>query len=326
VSKEGTIIHDDSDLHYRIQENFGMGLTKANELDYIHSFFTGPDGELLQPVPFLGTVLGHWEDALLKRGGMKGRRFVFGTNGSVLEDTVLKPGEEWLRVAEEKSKLANLRATAADHVNFVKTVLGCGVHGTGHDLPPTQRSPLLKLRGDINTEARLCIAECLGVQVKEAEAPPRSVRIGAGLRVLVQWERALSTWCELLSRRGASDQEVYPPLLLMKEYEAREVREQQEALSELYGLNEQQAAEDEAWLSQEARVCEDERETQEAHEALEASEVRQQQEALMAQQAAHEAADDEAWWSMKENAAWVEHKHQQLEAELQHNLELPPGW
>ena len=80
--------------------------------------------------------------------------------------------EAWLRVAEEKSKLANLRAIAADHVNFVNTVLRCGVHGTGHGLPPAQRSPLLKLRGDNKTEARLRIAEYLGVQVKEVDSVP----------------------------------------------------------------------------------------------------------------------------------------------------------
>ena len=339
VSKEGTIIHYDSDLHYRKQENCEMRMTKANERDYIHSFFTGPDGELLQPAAFLGTVLGHWEDAMLKRVGMEGRRrFVFGTNGSFVEDSVLKPDEAWLRVAEEKSKLANLRAIAADHVNFVNTVLRCGVHGTGHGLPPAQRSPLLKLRGDNKTEARLRIAEYLGVQVKEVEAPPRSMGIRVGLRVLVQWERALFHWCELLSRHGASDPEVYPPLRLMKEYEAHEVSEQQDALRELYGLNEQQAAEDEAWLSQEAWVWEDEREAQEAHEALEASEVRQQQEALMAQQA-KAVADEEAWSSMMEQEArqrrwlreaeeegWVDTDPRLLELQLQHDLELPPGW
>ena len=46
---------------------------------------------------------------------------------------------------------------------FIALVLGCGVQGS-HDLPPAQRSQLMKLRGSGNTEARMRIARCLGVR------------------------------------------------------------------------------------------------------------------------------------------------------------------
>ena len=46
-----------------------------------------------------------------------------------------------------------------DH-RFFDLVLGCGVHGS-RDVPPAQRSPLLKLRGDGHTNARALIWRCL---------------------------------------------------------------------------------------------------------------------------------------------------------------------
>ena len=46
-----------------------------------------------------------------------------------------------------------------DH-RFFGLVLGCGVHGS-RDVPPAQRSPLLKLRGDGHTNARALIWRCL---------------------------------------------------------------------------------------------------------------------------------------------------------------------
>ena len=48
------------------------------------------------------------------------------------------------------------------HRIFVFEVLGCGVHGN-RDVPPAQRSPLIALRGDGNTEVRMRIARALGV-------------------------------------------------------------------------------------------------------------------------------------------------------------------
>ena len=55
------------------------------------------------------------------------------------------------------------KAELANHRTFVALVLGCGVHGC-RDVQPAQRSKLLKLRGDGNTDARMRIAKCLGVR------------------------------------------------------------------------------------------------------------------------------------------------------------------
>ena len=57
-------------------------------------------------------------------------------------------------------------AELATRDTFVNLVLGCGVHGS-RDLPQAQRSPLHKLRGNVNTQARQYIAQCLGVRVGE---------------------------------------------------------------------------------------------------------------------------------------------------------------
>ena len=45
---------------------------------------------------------------------------------------------------------------------YICLVLGCGIHAS-RDLAPAQRSQLMKLRGDGNTDARVRIARCLGV-------------------------------------------------------------------------------------------------------------------------------------------------------------------
>ena len=67
------------------------------------------------------------------------------------------------------------------HHTWVALVLGCGVHGD-RDAPPAQRSQLLKLRGDGNTEARMRIARSLGV------------RVGAKVMELGRLRRAASVW------------------------------------------------------------------------------------------------------------------------------------
>lgn len=70
-------------------------------------------------------------------------------------------------------------------------MLGCGVHGDS-DAPPAQRSQLLKLRGDGNTEARMRIARSLGV------------RVGAKVVELGRLRRAASVWRGQLSTAAAS--------------------------------------------------------------------------------------------------------------------------
>ena len=59
--------------------------------------------------------------------------------------------------------LAWANAELAPHRTYIGLVIGCGVHAS-RDLPPAQRSPLMKLRGDVNTDARMRIARCLGVR------------------------------------------------------------------------------------------------------------------------------------------------------------------
>ena len=72
------------------------------------------------------------------------------------------------------------------HRTWVALVLGCGVLGD-RDAPPAQRSQLLKLRGDGNTEARMRIARSLGV------------RVGAQVVELGRLRRAASVWQGQLS-------------------------------------------------------------------------------------------------------------------------------
>ena len=53
---------------------------------------------------------------------------------------------------------------------FFNLVLGCGVHGSrdrDRDLPQARRSQLHKLRGFVNTQARINIVQYLGVRVGE---------------------------------------------------------------------------------------------------------------------------------------------------------------
>jgi len=64
---------------------------------------------------------------------------------------------------------------------FIALVLGCGVQGS-HDLPPAQRSQLMKLRGSGNTEARMRIARCLGVCTS-------GVELGRLRRAAAVWRR-----------------------------------------------------------------------------------------------------------------------------------------
>ena len=58
-----------------------------------------------------------------------------------------------------------IAAELATRDTFVNLVLGCGVHS--RNLPHAQRSQLHKLRGSINTQARMNIAQYLGVRVGE---------------------------------------------------------------------------------------------------------------------------------------------------------------
>ena len=61
------------------------------------------------------------------------------------------------------------------HDMYMNLVLGCGVN-CGTALPPAQRSVLRVLRGDVNTEARMLIARCLGVRVGVALRGVRRLR------------------------------------------------------------------------------------------------------------------------------------------------------
>ena len=61
--------------------------------------------------------------------------------------------------------LAWLNAEHATRRTFTTLILGYSVHGP-RDLPPAQRSQLLKLRGTGIVEARIKLAGYLGVRVK----------------------------------------------------------------------------------------------------------------------------------------------------------------
>ena len=74
------------------------------------------------------------------------------------------PVPDWVFVNGRRRKLrAWANAELAIHRTYVALVIGCGVHAS-RDLPPAQRSQLMKLRGDSNTDARMRIARCLGVR------------------------------------------------------------------------------------------------------------------------------------------------------------------
>jgi len=62
--------------------------------------------------------------------------------------------------------------------NYWNLVLGCGVHGRRREPPALRKNQLPKLRGDVNTSARMHIAKCLGVRFSSAElARLRAVRV-----------------------------------------------------------------------------------------------------------------------------------------------------
>ena len=67
-----------------------------------------------------------------------------------------------------RTLLAWADAELATRRTYVALVLGCGVHAS-RDLPPAQRSQLMKLRGNGHTDARMRIARCLGVRTSGAE-------------------------------------------------------------------------------------------------------------------------------------------------------------
>ena len=75
--------------------------------------------------------------------------------------------------------LAWLDAEHCTRKNFTALILGCRVHNS-RDLPPAQRSLLIKLRGSNTTDVRVKLADYLGVRVK-AEA----ARIAAARAVVV---------------------------------------------------------------------------------------------------------------------------------------------
>ena len=78
--------------------------------------------------------------------------------------------------------LAWLNAEHATCHTFTTLILGCGVHGS-HDVPPAQRSQLLKLRGSGIVEARMKVAGYLGVRVKAEAGRDRSGASGGGSAV-----------------------------------------------------------------------------------------------------------------------------------------------
>ena len=76
--------------------------------------------------------------------------------------------------------LAWVEAELATRHSFITLILGCGVYGSD-DLPPAQRSQLMKLRGSGNADARMRIARCLGVRTSRA--------------VLQRLRDAAEVWC-----------------------------------------------------------------------------------------------------------------------------------
>ena len=85
---------------------------------------------------------------------------------------VLKESLKLRYFAVRRQLVSWVSAELAPRDTFVNLVLGCGVHGSrdrdrDRDLPHAQRSQLHKLRGSINTQARINIAQYLGVRVGE---------------------------------------------------------------------------------------------------------------------------------------------------------------
>ena len=83
---------------------------------------------------------------------------------------VLKESLKLRYFAVRRQLVSWVSAELAPRDTFVNLVLGCGVHGSrdrDRDLPQAQRSQLHKLRGFINTQARINIAQYLGVRVGE---------------------------------------------------------------------------------------------------------------------------------------------------------------
>ena len=88
---------------------------------------------------------------------------------------------------QHSARLGRLLRWADDELetyhNFYRVVIGGGVHGD-RDVAPAQRSQLLKLRGDGNTDVRMRIARALGVRVGEELGQVRRVR-GTWRRVCI---------------------------------------------------------------------------------------------------------------------------------------------
>ena len=111
------------------------------------------------------------------------------------DDSPWPDGIAYIQHYMERLRTLLAWAEAELHTTELHTavVLGCGVHA-GRDLPPPQRSQLMKLRGDGNTDARQRIARCLGV------------RVGAELRRL---RAAAVVWREAV-RKGPEAELQYP--------------------------------------------------------------------------------------------------------------------
>ena len=85
----------------------------------------------------------------------------------VLRGVPVRPGDYEHQASGSKLACLLLEWAEAELTKrqaFVALVLGCGVH-TSREVPPAQRSRLAELRGGRNTEARMCIAQSLGVRV-----------------------------------------------------------------------------------------------------------------------------------------------------------------
>ena len=105
----------------------------------------------------------------------------------VLRGVPVQPSEYGRHLSERKSAcllLAWAEAELHTRQEFITLVLGCGVHGSCK-APPAKRSYLAELRGGRNTEARMCIAQSLGVRIgvearhlRRAAAVWREIRAG----------------------------------------------------------------------------------------------------------------------------------------------------
>ena len=71
-------------------------------------------------------------------------------------------------MAHRKALLAWAKGELSTHTTYFALILGCGVHASFY-LPPAQRNQLMKLRGDGQTDARIRIARCLGVNFSFVE-------------------------------------------------------------------------------------------------------------------------------------------------------------